>query len=102
MLGKTLKINKNTDMANQGKFARLCVEMNVSKPLISKFVIGGRLQKVEYEGIRIICFRCDYIGHRENLCEKGLSDTHKDAAATDFPEGSKVEKVVAEEGQFGP
>lgn len=37
-------------MANKGKFARLCVEVDVSKPLIQKFVDKGWLQKVEYEG----------------------------------------------------
>ncbi|KAH7528625.1 hypothetical protein FEM48_Zijuj05G0092000 [Ziziphus jujuba var. spinosa] len=69
LFGRTLKINNTTEMANRGKFARLCVEMDISKPLVPKLVIGSRIQNVEYEGLGMICFHCGLIGHREPDCD---------------------------------
>ncbi|KAH7546870.1 hypothetical protein FEM48_Zijuj01G0246800 [Ziziphus jujuba var. spinosa] len=34
----------------EGRFARICVEVDISKPLIRKLIVGSRIQHVEYEG----------------------------------------------------
>ncbi|KAH7538136.1 hypothetical protein FEM48_Zijuj03G0167000 [Ziziphus jujuba var. spinosa] len=59
-----------TEMANRGRFARICVEMDVFKPLIPKLIVGGLIQHVEYEGVGTICFHCGCIGHRDTNCDK--------------------------------
>lgn len=46
----------------------LCVEIDVTKPLIPKIVLGSRPQKVKYEGLGVIYFSCGCIGHREDSC----------------------------------
>ncbi|KAH7546867.1 hypothetical protein FEM48_Zijuj01G0246500 [Ziziphus jujuba var. spinosa] len=43
-------LDPNTEMANRGRFARICVEVDISKPLIRKLIVGSRIQHVEYEG----------------------------------------------------
>ncbi|KAI7983905.1 hypothetical protein LOK49_LG15G00480 [Camellia lanceoleosa] len=42
-LGKPLKIDWTTAMATRGKFARICIEMDLSKPLKPKFILEGRV-----------------------------------------------------------
>lgn len=48
----------------RGRFARICVQINVEKPLIKTVKIGKMAQVVQYEGINDICFACGHIGHR--------------------------------------
>ncbi|KAJ1423981.1 Zinc finger, CCHC-type [Sesbania bispinosa] len=52
----------------RGKFARLCVEVDWKKPLISQFELLGRDYSVEYEGLFLICFTCGKYGHRKEGC----------------------------------
>lgn len=66
LVRKTLKVDHTTEMAQRGKFAHLCIEIDVSKPLVSRIVVGVRPQKVEYKGVGIIYFSCRCIGHEED------------------------------------
>lgn len=56
-------------MASREKFVRLCSEIDVFMPLISKFVVGAKIQKVEYERVGLIFFCCGCIGHKDNFCD---------------------------------
>lgn len=58
------------EMANQGRFARLCVEMDISKPLVRKVFAGDRVQKVKYEKAGTVCFHYVHVGHMNNSCDK--------------------------------
>lgn len=42
LIKKTLRIDHTTEMAQRGKFAKLCIELDVSKPLIPKVFIGSK------------------------------------------------------------
>ena len=62
--GKPIKIDEATSIVSRRHFARLCVEVDLSKPLISKFRLRQRVRRVEYEGIPMVCFECGRYGHR--------------------------------------
>ncbi|KAK7844855.1 hypothetical protein CFP56_010250 [Quercus suber] len=47
----------------QGRYARLCVQIDLECPLTSKIRIGKLLQPIQYEGITTICFECCFVGH---------------------------------------
>ena len=64
-------VDYNTEEAQRGRFVRVAVEVNLSKPLISHFTIDGRVQRVEYEDLPLICFQCGKYGHTSDLC-KGI------------------------------
>ncbi|KAK9106971.1 hypothetical protein Syun_022982 [Stephania yunnanensis] len=55
-------------IANRSQFARVAIEMDLSKPLLSKFRVAHFWQSVEYEGIPFVCFHCGRYGHRTITC----------------------------------
>lgn len=62
-------------LAERGKYARLCIEVDLRKPLLLKYRLRRRIRRIEYEGIDLICFRCGCYGHREETCEVGRPAT---------------------------
>ncbi|KAL4378813.1 hypothetical protein GQ457_02G021760 [Hibiscus cannabinus] len=48
-IGQVVKIGYQTDYGRCGRFARMEIKVNLRKPLVSKIVINGLLQVVEYE-----------------------------------------------------
>lgn len=50
------------------RFARIYVEVNLQKRLLSKFRVGKRRFSVEYKGLGLICFECERYGHRKDDC----------------------------------
>lgn len=67
-IGKVIRIDQNTASAERGQFTRLSIELDLSKPLLSKFWFRGKTWKVQYEGLRMICFACGKIGHSGETC----------------------------------
>lgn len=65
-IGKALRINAQTTMETRGKYARLCIQVYINKPLINIVLIGRFEQPVVYEGIQKLCFACSRIGHKRD------------------------------------
>jgi hypothetical protein len=75
-IGSTVKVDKNTVMQERGKYARLCVEVDLTKPLLAMFMIKGRKYNVEYEGLHLLCKTCGRFGHYSEGCkEKTVAET---------------------------
>ncbi|KAF7133573.1 hypothetical protein RHSIM_Rhsim09G0202100 [Rhododendron simsii] len=72
-IGKLLKIDFRTENNEKVKFAHLCVQVDLSSSLISKVRVGNHVQKVSYEGIPIICFKCGLSGHKLQHCSPAPS-----------------------------
>ncbi|CAL8995128.1 unnamed protein product [Prunus brigantina] len=70
MLGKLLKIDALTTSQNRGKFARMCVELDLTKPLEAFVQINQEWYNIEYEGLPDICYLCGRYGHKREHCEK--------------------------------
>ncbi|KAL8137311.1 hypothetical protein V2J09_003312 [Rumex salicifolius] len=63
-----LKVDHRTLYANRGRFARICVELDLTKSLKGVVVINGARTLIEYEGLHTICFRCGHFGHFQTSC----------------------------------
>ncbi|CAN1126812.1 hypothetical protein LINPERHAP2_LOCUS3653 [Linum perenne] len=68
LVGKTVKIDYNTQSAERGKFARIAVELDLSEPIVTGVDLDGVWQRVEYENLPDLCFECGKIGHDIASC----------------------------------
>lgn len=67
-LGCLLKIDRLTSIQSRGQFARICVEIDLSKKLVPSIMVRGVVLKLEYEGLHIVCFACGKYGHKQDNC----------------------------------
>ncbi|GAU41147.1 hypothetical protein TSUD_190470 [Trifolium subterraneum] len=74
-VGTPVKVDRNTLDVKRGRFARVCVEIDLNKPVISKVWIKGHWYKVEYEGLHRICTKCGCYGHLGRDCKKPSTST---------------------------
>ncbi|GLT26318.1 hypothetical protein SLA2020_013970 [Shorea laevis] len=63
-IGKVIKLDYLSQYACRGKYAKFCVELDVTKPLLPMICIEGREYKVEYDGLDVVCFSCFWIGNK--------------------------------------
>lgn len=68
MIGKTIKIDRSTSIYEKGGFARICVEIDLQKPLLPAFKLFGETHQLVYEGLHLVCFECGKYGHEKNVC----------------------------------
>ena len=130
-IGKVLRVDTFTASETRGRFARICVQVDVEKPLATAIMIGRLEQQICYEGIQKMCFGCGRIGHRKEQCphiirqetpvsetgEKKSSDTAakscsshaSDTARSGVGTSSEMasseqcaERDVVHEGVYGP
>ncbi|CAI0399275.1 unnamed protein product [Linum tenue] len=68
LLGRSIKLDYHTQHQQREKFARMAVEVDLSKPLVPRIRLDGRWQKVEYENLPVVCFECGKVGHTNVSC----------------------------------
>ena len=67
-IGKPIKIDDTMLVGSKGMYACPCVEVDLDKPLLSKFRLRCQIQRIEYEAMHTICFQCGKYGHRRENC----------------------------------
>lgn len=88
-IGTLVKINLNTSLATMARFTRVCVEVDLTKPLVARFWLNERWHTVEYEGIHTICFGCGMYGNKIEHCPSSPVE----------PEKTGGENLSADQGQ---
>ncbi|GAU41244.1 hypothetical protein TSUD_97790 [Trifolium subterraneum] len=68
MVGNPVKVDLHTLRVARGKFARMCVEVDLTKPVVGRVGINGDWYHVQYEGLHIICSQCGCYGHLLKDC----------------------------------
>lgn len=68
-VGKPIKVDRNTLKVERGRFARICVEIDLNQPVVGKVWLNGYWYKVAYEGLHIICSNCGCYGHLGRNCK---------------------------------
>lgn len=66
--GRPIRVDYATDQMSKGRYARVCVEINLGDQLVSKVWVGGAWQQVQYENLHTLCFSCGRVGHSKESC----------------------------------
>lgn len=90
-VGTLIKVDANTLDVRQGKFARVCVEINLNKPVVGKVCLRDHWYKVEYEGLHRICSVCGCYGHLTRECKQKPDE--EDKASGPVPEVAAIPVV---------
>ncbi|CAN1127957.1 hypothetical protein LINPERHAP2_LOCUS4338, partial [Linum perenne] len=67
-IGKTVRLDLATSEGSRCRYARVCVEVDLTKPLIGKYMIEDKVMKIEYESLENVCFDCGCYGHKAGTC----------------------------------
>lgn len=67
-IGTLVKIDINIRLATYARFAKVCMEIDLTKPLVACFCLDDKWYFMEYEGIHTICFSGGMYGHRSEVC----------------------------------
>lgn len=93
VVGKVTKIDRHTKESLRGRFARVSVEIDLQSKLVPLIWVNDTLQKVEYEGLHMICFSCGAYGHRVETCSKLTDSTNNSPSATTSPSDDIPAKI---------
>ncbi|CAI0431479.1 unnamed protein product [Linum tenue] len=68
-IGKPVCIDHATKTGARRNYARVCVQVDLTKPLLSQFRIKGSKYFIQYEGLEKICLNCGmYTEHTRCAC----------------------------------
>ncbi|XP_056698681.1 uncharacterized protein [Spinacia oleracea] len=78
LAGKPIRVDYATDKLTRARYARVFIEVDLDKPLITKVWVGGDWQTIAYENLDTLCFECGRIGHVKQNC---LNKKHLDQSS---------------------
>ncbi|KAL0347827.1 UNVERIFIED_CONTAM: hypothetical protein Scaly_1798700 [Sesamum calycinum] len=85
LIGRPIKMDQHTFQKQRCKFARVCVEVDMSIPLPPFLHIHHHHQQVRYELNTLFCYRCGSLGHVRVACPLSSPETQsspQDTSAT--------------------
>ncbi|XP_070013163.1 uncharacterized protein [Nicotiana sylvestris] len=84
-IGRLLKIDACTSAALRGRYARLCVELLLNKPVTPFIFIGSHKQYIHYKGDNLLCTNCGHLGHSIKQCTQATSTQTQDEHKKEIP-----------------
>lgn len=96
-LGKPIKVDLTTLNFERARFVRVCLEVNLSKPLKGTELINGERYFVAYEGLSNICSACGLYGHLVHNCPRRVVEKAVEAVGPSAVE-TQTESRQAEDG----
>ncbi|CAI0551043.1 unnamed protein product [Linum tenue] len=67
-IGTPIRVDHATSTGARSDYARVCVQVDLTKPLLSQFTIRGITYFIQYEGLEKICLQCGTYSDRECGC----------------------------------
>ncbi|XP_030939834.1 uncharacterized protein LOC115964714 [Quercus lobata] len=90
-IGLVLRTDSFIASSSRGSYARLCIQINLEKPLINIVRVRHLKQKFMYKGIGSLCFCCGRLGHKQENCCYNIRPNEKerveDEVASPTPKG---------------
>ena len=97
-IGTFIRIDNITTSVARGHFARICVQIDLDKPLMPYITIGNFIQKIQYENIPVLCYNCGILGHTQDKCNHSVSNAPEENQAQVL----KPNPEVCNQSNFGP
>ncbi|MQL86696.1 hypothetical protein Taro_019235 [Colocasia esculenta] len=101
-VGPVLQISHATELLLNMKAARVCIELDLTKPRpdrlwIGMGNIGGYWQDITYINLPLYCFSCHRLGHSKDVCRSvGGGNQRQTTAASVNPNPQRVWMPVHE------
>ncbi|KAI9126270.1 hypothetical protein K1719_002691 [Acacia pycnantha] len=73
-IGKVLELDVHTTSRGRNKFARVCIELDLTKSLVPHYMVNGILKHVEYESLHALWLNCRLFGHFKESCVHGKKE----------------------------
>lgn len=70
LLGATHKVDLRSVTHSRGQYARICVELDLTKPLKTTIKVDDIWYQIQYEGFHLVCFSCGIYGHDKDSCPR--------------------------------
>ncbi|CAN0917281.1 hypothetical protein LINGRAHAP2_LOCUS30196 [Linum grandiflorum] len=67
-IGAPVRVDRATKEGARAKYARVCVEIDLTKPLLPKYKVDGTKYLVVYEGLTNLCTNCGKYGAPAETC----------------------------------
>ncbi|CAI0382476.1 unnamed protein product [Linum tenue] len=67
-IGKPVRVDRATLEGASMNYARVCVEVDLTRPLLSKYKVEGVEYMITYEGLFNVCFDCGRYGAKTSAC----------------------------------
>ena len=101
--GPVLRINTQMAVESRGHFARLCVQVNLDKPIVRLLKFGGINQRIQYKGISSLFFDCGWVGHQvETYCYIIRTSLAEDRNGEESKSQGTKECTAQDTEGFGP
>lgn len=71
-LGDPLRVDLFTLRFERARYARVCIAVNLSKPLKGSVMVNGERYFAAYEGLTNICSKCGLYGHLVHGCPRRM------------------------------
>ncbi|CAN1846267.1 hypothetical protein LINPERHAP1_LOCUS38153 [Linum perenne] len=89
-----VRLDLATKEGSRCRYARVCVEIDLTKPLLGKYMIEDRVFKIEYESLENVCFDCGGYGHKKETCTELLQKQPSQETVVEPPVAmSEVEEL---------
>ncbi|CAL1380146.1 unnamed protein product [Linum trigynum] len=101
LIGRSIKLDFHTQHQHRAKFARMTVEVDLSRLLVPIIRLDGCWQKVEYENLPIVCFECGRVGHTNLSCPALDRRQVGEGTTVSLPAGDTMTGVTTPETNSG-
>ncbi|CAN1127867.1 hypothetical protein LINPERHAP2_LOCUS4287 [Linum perenne] len=98
-IGRTIRLDLSTSGGARARYARVCVEVDLSRPLMGKYMIEDKVFYVEYESLDNICFTCGCYGHKDGSCPTSTPEEEAESAK-ELKETTITEELEGNSGSW--
>ncbi|XP_028757896.1 uncharacterized protein LOC114716981 [Neltuma alba] len=68
-IGRVIKVDGPTARMKRGRFARFCIEVDLTKPLLPHYAINDMNYLIEYKSMNLLYLKCGNYEHVKDFCK---------------------------------